>query len=324
MNKNNIVINERKLNEKEIGELKRVVDDIYGSDIEDFTRRNYNLFINNLIFEPRNESTGNKCDDFFYLGVYYGIGTENHGPPKNYDLMKRFYMISVDKGNVIAMNNLGYHYLYIEKNHYLAEKYWLMAINKGYSVAMYHLGNYYYKFEKKYDLAKKYYLMASNKGNVDAMFDLIEYFIKIEKNYDLAEKYFLMAIKGGNKFVVERFAHYFDITEQILGIAKKCYFVAIGKGENKILLKLKTYYKHNILYKDDLYYILLAIIKGRYNFKQVWLFKSKYCNIDFIGDIKKIYNSLINNNKIIYYQLDILYNKILESIIKMNTKIIIM
>jgi hypothetical protein len=39
--------------------------------------------------------------------------------------------MAIDKGNLNAMNNLGYYYENIEKNYDLAKKYYLMAIDKG-------------------------------------------------------------------------------------------------------------------------------------------------------------------------------------------------
>jgi TPR repeat protein len=61
------------------------------------------------------------------------------------------------------MNNLGYYYQYIEYNYDLMKKYYLMSIKKGFSNAMYNLGYYYEKEENNYKLMKKYYLMAIKK-----------------------------------------------------------------------------------------------------------------------------------------------------------------
>jgi TPR repeat protein len=63
------------------------------------------------------------------------------------------------------MNNLGHYYQFIDYNYNLMIKYYLMAIEKGNSYAMNNLGYYYEIEEKKYDLMKKYYVMAIKNKN---------------------------------------------------------------------------------------------------------------------------------------------------------------
>jgi len=44
------------------------------------------------------------------LGYYY------YRIEKNYDEMKKYYMLAIEKCNSTAMNNLGHYYQTIEKN----------------------------------------------------------------------------------------------------------------------------------------------------------------------------------------------------------------
>jgi TPR repeat protein len=132
-----------------------------------------------------------------YIGLYY------ERKIKNYDLMEKYYLMAIDKGNYNAMYNLGHYYENIEKmhsyeDHSLMKKYYLMAIDNGNDMAMVRLGNYYCYIEINYDLMKKYYLMAIDKGNNDAMYRLGKHYQYVDKNYDLMKKYYLMALDRGN------------------------------------------------------------------------------------------------------------------------------
>ena len=62
--------------------------------------------------------------------------------------------------------NFGNHFQYVHYDYKLMKKYYLMAIDKGNLEAMNNLGIYYATIEKNYDLMKKYYLMAIEKGNL--------------------------------------------------------------------------------------------------------------------------------------------------------------
>jgi TPR repeat protein len=62
------------------------------------------------------------------------------------------------------MNNLGYYYHKIEKNYDMMKKYYMMAIDKDYSVSMRNLGYYYRDIEKDYRMMKKYEIMSKLKS----------------------------------------------------------------------------------------------------------------------------------------------------------------
>jgi TPR repeat protein len=163
----------------------------------------------------------------------YNLGNYYENIEKNYDLMKKYFLMAIEKGNAHAMNNLGYHYRNIEKNYDLAKKYYLMAISLGDSDAMYNLGHYYEHIEINYDLSKKYYLMAISLGNTDAMCNLGNYYENIEKNYDLMKKYFLMAIEKGNTHAMNNLGYYYEHIEKNYDLSKKYYLLIIDIDINK-------------------------------------------------------------------------------------------
>ena len=70
------------------------------------------------------------------------------------------------------MNNLAIYYKNIEKDYDKMKEYYLMAIEKDNSTAMYNLGHYYQTIKINYDKMKKYYLMAIKKGHFNAMYNL--------------------------------------------------------------------------------------------------------------------------------------------------------
>ena len=133
----------------------------------------------------------NNLTSFLYLG-YCCQYIE-----KNYDKMKKYYLMAIENGNTKSMYNLGHYYQHIENNYDQMKKYYLMAIENGNTNSMYNLSCYYYNVEKNYDEMKKYYLMAIENGNINSMHNLGHYYQNIEKNYDEMKKYYLMAIKNG-------------------------------------------------------------------------------------------------------------------------------
>ena len=74
----------------------------------------------------------------FNLGNYYKEIT-------NYELMKKYYLMAIDKGHVDAMFNLGYYYETYEKDYKSMKKYYLMAINKDNNKPLLNLGDYIIK-----------------------------------------------------------------------------------------------------------------------------------------------------------------------------------
>ncbi len=90
-----------------------------------------------------------------------------------------------------TLSKIGEYYQYVEQDYDQMKKYYLMAIEKGDGYSMYKLGYYYDEIEKDYDQMKKYYLMSIKKGNSDAMHNLGLYYDEIEENYKEMKKYYL-------------------------------------------------------------------------------------------------------------------------------------
>ncbi len=211
-------------------------------------------------------------DLFLWIGIYY------EKIEKNYDLMKKYYLMAIDNGNPHAMRSLGYYYQNIEKNYNKMKEYYLMAIDNGNSYAMYNLGFYYHYIEQNYDLMKKYYLMAIDNGSSNAMTNLATYYSDIVKDYNLMKRYYLMAIDKGNSCAMNNLATYYSDIVKDYDKMKKYYLMAIDKGNSYAMYNLGFYY-HYIEQNYDLMkkYYLMAIKKG---------------NLDAENNIKKLTTSL--------------------------------
>jgi len=180
----------------------------------EYIEKLYRLFCHNYI-------DTNETDFEYYrnLGIYYyGL--------KDYDNMKKYYLLAIEIGDSSAMNNLGLYYfeqgdyknmikyylLSIEKENIYAilnlaryykkkgdfenmEKYYLMGIEKGESESMRELGDYYQE-KSDYENMVKYYEMAVSKNNTTAMNSLGIYYRDIRLYEDKAKEYFTMAINN--------------------------------------------------------------------------------------------------------------------------------
>ncbi len=229
-------------------------------------------------------------DLFLWIGRYY------NDIERDYDNMKKYYLLAIDKDNLIAMVNLGNYYDNIE-NYDLMKRYYLMAIDKGNPYAMGNLGYYYQNVEKDYDKMKKYYLMAIDKGEIKSMYNLGRYYENVEKNYDLMKKYYLMTVDKGNSdtkdkgylYAIYSLGYYYHAIEKDYDKMKKYYLMAIDKGDPNAMGNLGYYYQ-NVEKDYDLMkrYYLMAIKKG---------------NLDAENNIKKLTTSL--ERYVLYTEMDI-------------------
>ena len=90
------------------------------------------------------------------IGQYYNIVNIN------YDKMKKYYLMAIERGNNKSMYNLATYYKNIEKNNDEMLKYYLMAVENNYELSLLCLGTYYWGIEN-YDEMIKYYLMVIEK-----------------------------------------------------------------------------------------------------------------------------------------------------------------
>src|SRR3989304_2324530 len=83
---------------------------------EESIKKIHNLFFNNIFVEPEN------VIEYLYFGWYY------HYVKEDYDQMKKYYLMAIDKGNCYAMNSLADYYKKI-KDYDQMKKYYSMAID---------------------------------------------------------------------------------------------------------------------------------------------------------------------------------------------------
>jgi TPR repeat protein len=227
--------------------------------------------------------------DELNININYNLGLYYQFIEKDYNKMKKYYLLVVDNGN--AMNNLGYYYKFVEKNYNEMRKYYLKAIKHNNSNAMNNLGEYYYII-KNYNEMKKYYLMAIEHGNnSNTMNNLGYYYRFVEKNYDEMKKYYLMAIEYGNNQAMNNLgAYYYNIeknyNEMMIYYVKALeynniealynlgyYYQNIKKDNNKmkkyyLMALLNKYNNNNNIYSDIPSYIFInAIINYNYEYK---------------------------------------------------------
>ena len=81
--------------------------------------------------------------------------------------MKKYYLMAIDKcyntklnGDIQAINRLGKYYK-SQKDYDNMKKYFLMAIDKGDTDAMYSLGSYYKEIENNNAMMYKYFTMCT-------------------------------------------------------------------------------------------------------------------------------------------------------------------
>uniref|UniRef100_A0A6C0H5S4 RING-type domain-containing protein n=1 Tax=viral metagenome TaxID=1070528 RepID=A0A6C0H5S4_9ZZZZ len=175
------------------------------------------------------------------LGIFYNYET-------NLVKAKKYFLMSIEKGNECAMCNLAMLFETKEKDYKNAIKYYLMAIEKGFDLAMNNLGNLYY-VKKDYENAKKYYLMAIEKGFNLAMNNLGSlYYVK--KDYENAKKYWLMAIEKGNDVAIKNIKIIMNEIELYLCLKEMENKNELIENEIKKLKKVKKVieYENKLIY----------------------------------------------------------------------------
>ena len=217
------------------------------------------------------------------LELWYGL--YHTDVTKNYELMKKYYLIGINKqihskSDYYCINNLGNYYQYVEINYDLMKKYYLMNIEAGILSSMFNLGNYYQDVEINYDLMKKYYLMAIDKGHLSSMYNLGKYYQDVEINYDLMKKYYLMGIDKGDLDSMSNLCNYYK--------------------NNKMLDNLLNLYIDNHIYTQAFYndvykYVLNSTITCETIIKLCQLDENVVIKLPkIIQYYNKVYNSKIN------------------------------
>jgi len=186
----------------------------------DFYENNNNYIYTDVILKIYNNQinklTQMELNDYIilnYIGFYYHT-------IRDYNMMKKYYMMSIAKGNIASMYNMGYYYQYIEKDYQEMKKYYNMAIMNGCSGSMNNIGYYYQHIENRYEEMKKYYMMAIEKGNTNSMNNMGYYYYLIN-DYDMMKKYFKMAIDMGcTRTMYNMWYYYKNIEKNYFEMAK--------------------------------------------------------------------------------------------------------
>ena len=74
-----------------------------------------------------------------FIGLYYEFKI------KDYNKMKKYFLMSIELNNAKAMHNLGLYYQHIEKNYDEMKKYYLMAIKLNNNFSINNFCNFYKK-----------------------------------------------------------------------------------------------------------------------------------------------------------------------------------
>ena len=184
------------------------------------------------------------------------LGNLYKNEKKDINNAEKYYLMAAKRGNDIAMTNLGNLYKNEKKDINNAEKYYLMAVEKGNDKAMNNLGNLYKNEKRDIDSAEKYYLMAIEKGNGTAMFNLGYLFQNEKKDINNAEKYYLMAVEKGNSTAMFNLGYLFQNEKKDIDSAQKYYLMAADNGDDKAMNNLGYLYekeKKNIIEAEKYY-----------------------------------------------------------------------
>jgi tetratricopeptide (TPR) repeat protein len=127
------------------------------------------LFEHNII--DKDDTNSNYLN---YVGLYY-----HKVRPFRYDLMMKYYLMAIEKGNDMAMYNYGNYYENIDNG--IMVKYYLMAIEKGNESAMIDYANYLKNVKNDYVGMEKYLIMACEKNNCTALYVLGNYYSYVKK-----------------------------------------------------------------------------------------------------------------------------------------------
>jgi TPR repeat protein len=188
------------------------------------------------------------------------------------------------------MNNLGTYYKKI-KDYDNMKKYFLMAIEHKNVYAMFNLALYYKRVEKNAELTTKYFLMADEYGDKDALLNL-GFFFKETKDYNQMKYYFLKAIDKGNRSALCQMGNYYRFIQINEPLMIWYYLEAIAKDCVKSMYNLADYYYLNHDYNNMLKYCLMAIKTNDSYVPPMFLLEEYYRQIINDNHFADQYNSM--------------------------------
>jgi uncharacterized protein len=156
------------------------------------------------------------------LGLYYQSIND-------YDNMKKYWLMGIDKGNTNCMYYLGLYYrcqalnpLNPDNSDYdmMVKKYLIMAAEHKHTRAMYKLGRYY-EYLEDFDNMKKYHQMACDHWDpyAKSMFE-IGFHYMLEKNTEMMIKYYTMAAEHGYELAIQHLSVYYGNNKKLIPLIK--------------------------------------------------------------------------------------------------------
>jgi len=174
----------------------------------------------------------------YVLAVYFQVN-------KKYQLMKYYYLISIENNFTESMYNLAVYYKNIETDYFLMKKYYLLAIENLCANSMYDIAEYYFNHENNIELAINYYLLSLING-LEKAFD----FLLLRCNlYELYNALFRINNKNQNELIQQKLI-------QIKG--RKFYYQRIEDIEKNYSINIKDYYS------EEKYNLILNIFNDEY------------------------------------------------------------
>jgi TPR repeat protein len=253
------------------------IEECYDFSFDENDKQHTNLILSifNEKIKPTSKTLSESKDGFteYIFGLYYDKEEEDD------DKMVKYYKMAAEKGNVVAMYELGHFYDENEDTNNMIKyysmgvehgdidsmcnlgchyqdlkdypnmlKYWSLAIEKGDSGSMNNMANYYDDINDD-ENALKYWLMAVEKGDTDAMNNIALYYQNKEQN-DRAIEYYNMAIALLDDEAMYNLGSYYEEEEDSENMLK--YWNMAAENENvDAMLSLTEYYKKQIYLASD-------------------------------------------------------------------------
>lgn len=114
--------------------------------------------------------------------------------PKLLEIFNDEYNITEDEPDMMVLHLIGSYYQYKIKNYEKMKLFYSISINKDCFYSCHNLGSYYERIEKNYELMKKNYLIAIEQKHIPSMIRLGLYYLDIENNKEEMKKYLLIGI----------------------------------------------------------------------------------------------------------------------------------
>lgn len=239
-------------------------DDIKNVKNNNILVRIYNLFANDVLFEPLGPvemlnmgkyyylkkdndnakkyflmAIDNGCDmGYFWMGEYYSTN-------EDYENMAKYLSIGVEKNDIACAIVLGHFYDSI--GDYSNTIKYLEKTTKENDLDEIRILGYAYFQIKDYNNALKYYFKGYEMGDIEMTKNLGSIYSILE-DYDNAKKYLLIAIDGGCVLSMYYLGVIYEFNDKNYEQMEKYYMMAVKGGNIKSARALVAYYESTQLY----------------------------------------------------------------------------